>query len=239
MAAGQHRDGAGRKTGAMGGGVDAARQPRYGAKTGRAQIARQPLGEFDAGRGSVARADDGDQRPRQHGEFATHRQQRRRVVDHLQPRRIIRLAERDEVDAARARRLQFGLGVLARADARRRRCAAAAGERGQGGQRGARAAIMIDQVAEGARADIVGPDEAQPIEPLLLAQSHPLAQRRPPSYRAEHRLRRGALQPDLADYNPGSGGGRGFCPDLAFAALEQAGDIGAVHDPQERAQSQE
>jgi hypothetical protein len=102
MAAGQHRDGAGRQTGAMGGGVDAARQARYGAEACRAQVARQPLSEFDAGRRSVARADDGDQRPRQHGELAAHREQRRRVVDHLQARRIIQLAERDEVDAARA-----------------------------------------------------------------------------------------------------------------------------------------
>src|SRR5450756_2542821 len=83
----------------------------------------------------------------------------------------------------RARRLQFGLRLLVRTDARRRRGAAAAGERGQGAQRGARAAIMIDQVAEGTRADIVGPDEAQPVEPLLFAQSHSLAQRRPPRYR--------------------------------------------------------
>jgi len=86
----------------MGGGVDAARQPRYGAEAGRAQVARQPLGEFDTGRRGVARVDDGDQRPRQYGELAAHRQQRRRVVDHLQTRRIIRLAERHEVDAARA-----------------------------------------------------------------------------------------------------------------------------------------
>jgi hypothetical protein len=99
-ATGQHRDGAGRQTRAMGGGIDAARQPRYGAKAGRAQVARQPLGEFDAGRRGVARADDGDQRVRQYGELAAHRQQRRRVVDHLQTRRIIRLAERDELNAA-------------------------------------------------------------------------------------------------------------------------------------------
>src|SRR5450830_1803330 len=56
----------------------------------------------------------------------------------------------------RARRLQFGLRLLVRTDARRRRCAAAAGERGQGAQRGARAAIMIDQIAEGARARYYG-----------------------------------------------------------------------------------
>ena len=222
MAAGQHRDGAGRKTGAVGGGIDAARQSRHGAETGVAQVARQPLGEFDAGRRGVARADNGDQRVRQYGELAAHRQQRRRVVDHLQPRRIIRLAERDEFDAACARGFQFGFGVLARTDAGRRRSAAAPGERGQGGQRGTRAAVVIDEVAEGARPDIVGADEAQPVEPLFLAQSRPLAQRRPPLKRPKHRSRRGALQPDLADYNLGSGGGRGFCPDLAFAAIQQA-----------------
>jgi hypothetical protein len=49
MTAGQHRDGAGRKTRAMGGGVDAARQPRYGTETGLTQDSRQPFGEFDAG----------------------------------------------------------------------------------------------------------------------------------------------------------------------------------------------
>ena len=151
MPAGQHGDGAGCKTGAMGGGIDAARQPRHRAETGLTQIARQALGEFDAGRRGVARADDGDQRLRQCGKFAAHRQQRRRVVDHLQALRIVRLAEPDQFDAARARGFQFGLGVLARTDARRARCAAAAGERRQGVKRGARAAIVIDQIAEGAR----------------------------------------------------------------------------------------
>src|ERR1019366_8904774 len=89
----------------------------------------------------------------------------------------------------RARRLQFGLRLLVRTDARRRRGAA----------------IMIDQVAEGARADIVGPDEAQPVETLLFAQSHSRAQRRPRPLPREHRPAGGALQPGLADYNPGSG----------------------------------
>ena len=78
MAAGEHRDGAGREAGAMGGGIDAARQPRHDAEAGLAQVARQPLGEFDAGGRGIARADDGDQRLRQHGELAAHRQQRRR-----------------------------------------------------------------------------------------------------------------------------------------------------------------
>ena len=175
MPAGQHRDGAGRKARAVGGRVDAARQPRYDAEAGRAQVVRQPLGEFHAGGRGVARTDDGDQRLRQRGEFAPHRQQRRRVVDHLQARWVVRLAKRDEFDAARVRRLQFGLHLLARTDARGRGSAAAAGERCT------RSAIMIDEVAEGARTDILGPDEAQPVEPLLFAQSYALAQRRPPA----------------------------------------------------------
>ena len=29
---------------------------------------------------------------------------------------------------------------------------------------------MVDEIAEGARADIVGPDQAQPVEPLLIAE---------------------------------------------------------------------
>ena len=60
---------------------------------------------------------------------------RRRIVDHLQARRIVRLAERDEDDAARARGLQFGCGLLARADAAGPHGAAAAGEAGQGVER--------------------------------------------------------------------------------------------------------
>jgi len=56
-----------------------------------------------------------------------------------------------------------------------------------------RAAIMVDEVAEGARTYILGTDEAQPIEPLLLAQFYALAQRRPPAgYRpriAQHAAR--------------------------------------------------
>jgi hypothetical protein len=45
--------------------------------------------------------------------------------------------------------------------------AAAAGEIRQRRQRGACAAVVVDQRAEGARADIVAADEAKPIEPLL------------------------------------------------------------------------
>jgi hypothetical protein len=60
------------------------------------------------------------------------------------------------------RGLQFGLGILARKDARRRRSAAAAGERRQRGQRGARAAKVIDQVAERTGARYYGANPGKP-----------------------------------------------------------------------------
>jgi hypothetical protein len=49
---------------------------------------------------------------------------------------------------------------------------AAAGEIGQRRERRACAAVVVDQRAEGARADIVAANEAKPIEALLLAQPH-------------------------------------------------------------------
>src|SRR5262249_57303643 len=49
---------------------------------------------------------------------------------------------------------------------------AAGGEMRQPRQRRASAAVVVDQRAEGARADIVAADEAKPIEPLVLAQPH-------------------------------------------------------------------
>jgi hypothetical protein len=83
MPAGQHRNGSARKTCAVRGGIDPARQARHDAEPGCAQIARERLREFNAGGGRIARADDGDQRPRQDVELAAHRQRRRRIVDHL------------------------------------------------------------------------------------------------------------------------------------------------------------
>ena len=85
LSAGEHRHGSVREAGAMGGGVDAARETGGDDEAGLAEIARQPLGELDAGGGGVARADDRDHRPRQRRALAAHRQQRRRIVDHRQP----------------------------------------------------------------------------------------------------------------------------------------------------------
>jgi len=102
--------------------------------------------------------------------LAAHGKKRRGVVDHLQPARIIGLPKRHEGDAEGFRRLELPLGVLAGMDAGGAARAAAAGEIRQRRQRGACAAVVVDQRAEGARADIVAADEAKPIEPLLVGR---------------------------------------------------------------------
>ncbi len=120
----------------MRGGIDPARQARGDDKTGLAQFARQPFGEFHPHGRGVARADDRNHGRREHIGIAAHRQQRRRIIDALQPRRIFRLAQRHEAHADRTRRLASPLGVVTRADARGPRCAATPRQIGQGGKRG-------------------------------------------------------------------------------------------------------
>ena len=112
MAAGEHRDRAGREARAMRGGIDAARETRDDDEAGVAEIARQPLGEPHAGRRGIARADDRDHRQGERRGVAAHRKQRRRVVDHLQAQRIVRLADATRRDAERLRGLDLALGVL-------------------------------------------------------------------------------------------------------------------------------
>jgi hypothetical protein len=72
------------------------------------------------------------------------------------------------------RRPELALRILARGDAGGTLGAAAAGKLGKRRQCGARAAVVIDQRAEGAWADVVAADEAQPIEPLLVGEPHAL-----------------------------------------------------------------
>ena len=172
VAAREHGDRAGGEACAMGGGVDAAGEAGDDGEVRGAEIARQPLGETQPRGRGIARADDRDRRQMQHGGLAAHGKKRRGVVDHLQPARIIGLPKRHEGDAEGFRRLELPLGVLAGMDAGG---AAAAGEIRQRRQRGACAAVVVDQRAEGARANIVAADKAKPIEPLLLAQPHAVA----------------------------------------------------------------
>src|SRR5262249_54920300 len=68
---------------------------------------------------------------------------------------------------------------------------------GKGGRGGGGAAVMIDERAEGARADVVAADEAQPIEPLLVGEPHPL------SCFIHLAPRRAAPPPSIADAHDG------------------------------------
>ena len=137
----------------------------------------------------------------EHGALPAHGDQRRGVVDHLQARRIVRLPERDQAHAKRAGGLQLALGVGTRIDAGGRGAAAPRQIRHRL-ERRARAAVMVDERAEGARADIVAADELQPVEPLLVGQTNAVVAPfvghiapRPGQDRRQHRAGGGRRQP--------------------------------------------
>jgi hypothetical protein len=106
---------------------------------------------------------------------AADRQQRRRIVDHLQPRRIIRLAPGNERDAELVRQGDLPHGLFARVDLRGTARAAALRKRRQCFERRPRAAEMIDQRAKRTRPNIRTANEAQPIDALLVGQPDALA----------------------------------------------------------------
>ena len=168
VAAGQHRYGAAVEAQAVRRLIDAARQARGNDKTGLAKIMRQLAGNFQARARSIAGTDDRDHRPHQHFDRAAHAEQGRHASPAGQPRRINRLtqAQPDRRPSLLLAASSAPCVVLA-ADTPGTRGAAAPRQIGQALQRGARAAEMIDQRAEGARSDIVGPDQPQPVDPLL------------------------------------------------------------------------
>src|ERR1700719_3666591 len=98
-----------------------------------------------------------------------HRKQRWRVVDHLQALRIAGLADGRLRDAEVLRRFNLTLSRFARKDLRRR-CATTPRQRGQGFERGAGAAEMIDEGAKCARPDVLAANEAQPVEALFVGE---------------------------------------------------------------------
>jgi len=151
--------------------VDAAGEPRHHHQAGRAEIARQLLRDLDAGRRGVARAHHGDHGVVQHGRLAADREQRRGVVDGRQLRRIFVLAEGHQRNAHLGRRRELCLSFLARANPHRPRRAAAPGEIGQRLERRTGAAAVIKERAEGARSDVLGTDEAQPVEALVVGET--------------------------------------------------------------------
>ena len=98
-----------------------------------------------------------------------HRKQWRRVIDHLQALRIAGLADGDECHAELLRRFDLTFSRFARTNLRRRGTTTPR-QRGQGLERGAGAAEMIDEGAEGARPDVLAADEAQPVEALFVGE---------------------------------------------------------------------
>jgi hypothetical protein len=93
---------------------------------------RDFLRKLQPGAGSVARADNRHHRHRQRPNIPTERHQRRRVVDHLQPQRIVGLAQSHERDAELSCQPKFPLGVFARANLHGSAGAAAPRQRWQG-----------------------------------------------------------------------------------------------------------
>jgi hypothetical protein len=71
------------------------------------------------------RTDDGDHRQRERRRLAADRHEGRRIVDHLQPRRVAGFAQGHERDAKLFRRGDLPLRVGARTDLRRAAGAAA------------------------------------------------------------------------------------------------------------------
>src|SRR5580658_9323836 len=84
-----------------------------------------------------------------------HRDERRRIVDHLQALRIAGFADGDERDTEVLRGFHLTLGRVARTNLRRSPTAAPR-QRGQHLKRGARSAEMIDKCAECARSRYYG-----------------------------------------------------------------------------------
>ena len=146
--------------------IDAARQSGGNDETGLAEIARQGACEFEAGAGGVARADDRDDGAHQHVQGATHAEQRRRIVKHRKPRRITGFARREQADAEILAGGEFGACVGLAINPAWPCRAAAPRQIGQMRQRACRIAEMAEQGCKCARADIVGTDQPETVEPF-------------------------------------------------------------------------
>ena len=138
LAARQHRDGPGGEARGMRRRVDAAGEPGGDDKACFAEFARDPLGEFQSRARGVARADDRHHRQCKRVHVAADGQERRRIVDHLQPVRIAGFAQSHQRDPQLSRGGNLSLGVFARADLHGASQAAAPRQRGQRLQRGTR-----------------------------------------------------------------------------------------------------
>src|ERR1700722_6812568 len=104
--------------------------------------------------------------------MTAHRDERRRIVDVLQPLRIVTLANRYEHRPEFACRLDFPFGLFARVYLRCRPAAAAPRQSRERVKRGSCAAKMIDQGAKCARSYILAANKAEPVDPLFVIQTN-------------------------------------------------------------------
>ena len=171
VSSGEHPDRAGLEARRVRALVDPARQPRGDDIARAAEPAREPLGEGEPGRRRVARPYDRDRRLLQRLWPAAAGEDRRRRIDLAQDRRIVRLADRDEPHAEPPRRSEARArfprprrpGPGARAPPRRASSGSAS--------IAARAPPHDHERAKGARADVLGADQPQPVDKLTVGET--------------------------------------------------------------------
>ncbi len=168
VAACEHSHGAALAGDTMSCGVDAARQSRCDDKALFGEIACQHLREFEAGAGCVARTDNADHRAHFDIVRAADTEQRRRIVDQCEARRITSLTGCQQRDAEPGAGSNFALGFIHGADAPGRPAPPRSASCGRLLKRVAGTAEMIDERAKGARADILAADQPQPVDALCV-----------------------------------------------------------------------
>ena len=105
-------------------------------------------------------------------------EQRRRGIEGGKRRRIAGLDREQRARARGSRRVEFRLGLVARADADRLLAPAAPGEVGQRGKRLLRAAAMVDQLAKRHGADLLAADQPEARQALFVRPEVPAAAER-------------------------------------------------------------
>ncbi len=164
-------------------GVDSPRKPRHDRVALAPDLAGEHARHPDTGSGSIARADDGNGRHVADGSVSLRRNNRRRQVHATQHRRIVGFADGNESGPATLRRLQFGFRLALGRNAGLPLRAAARCKFRQHGDGGLGRSEAVDEVAERGRPDILGANQAKPVEPLPVGKPgasrrrvvHPLA----------------------------------------------------------------
>ena len=164
--AGDHGDRARLQGSGMGTGIDAAGQSRDHHEASLSQVGGKPFGETPSVQRGVAGADHGDGGPRQQMTLAHDADQRRRVLNVNQIRRIARLDLGNENGADRLLSFHLALRRRQRADRHGLAPSAAARQIGQGLERRRRRTEAFDQPVKSDGSDVLATDEPQPVQPL-------------------------------------------------------------------------